>query len=162
MTTVEEEITPEPEKTAEADTTAKPLPVPEEEEEEEEKPDFTPIIGIKTNLLYWATIMPDFHSYTFVPNLEVEWYFAKRWSLSAQGNFALWDYNGGDWFGVSSWSIEPRWWIWGDSKFRWIYLGVYGQVGDYDVQNDRVDRDGNTGKMWGAGLSVGAVIPFGE
>lgn len=160
VSTVEEEITPEPEETAEADTTAKPLPVPEEEEEEEEKPDFTPIIGIKTNLLYWATIMPDFHSYTFVPNLEVEWYFAKRWSLSAQGNFALWDYNGGDWFGVSSWSIEPRWWIWGDSKFRWIYLGVYGQVGDYDVQNDRVDRDGNTGKMWGAGLSVGAVIPF--
>ncbi len=148
------------EEPAAADTTAKKQPAPEKEEPDEEKPEFTPIIGIKTNLLYWATVMPDFNSYTFVPNLEVEWFFAKRWSLTALGNFALWDYNGGDWFGVSSWSIEPRWWIWGDSKFRWIYLGVYGQVGDYDVQNDRVDRDGNTGKMWGAGLSVGAVIPF--
>lgn len=130
---------------------------------QKEKPrEFRPLLAVKTNLLYWATVMPDFKSYTFVPNLEIEWFFKDRWSLSGTGNFAKWSYGNGNFFGISSWSIEPRWWFKGDGRFRWFYLGAYGQVGDYDVQNDRVSLDGNTGKLWGAGLSLGAVIPFSD
>lgn len=122
--------------------------------------EFRPLLAVKTNLLYWATVMPDFKSYTYVPNLEIEWFFKDRWSLSGTGNFAKWSYGNGKFFGISSWSIEPRWWFKGDGRFRWFYLGAYGQVGDYDVQNDRVSLDGNTGKLWGVGLSLGVAIPF--
>lgn len=121
---------------------------------------FRPLIAIKTNLLYWATAMPDFHSYTYVPNLEAEWFFSDRWSLSGTGNYTNRGYGNGEFFGISSWSLEPRWWFNGDGLYRWFYLGVYGQVGDYDVKNPRTEPDGRTGNLWGTGLSFGVAIPF--
>lgn len=121
---------------------------------------FCPVIAVKTNLLEWAGVMPDFRHYTFVPNLEVEWYFRDRWSLSGKGSYIKRGYGGNKFFAVSSWSIEPRLWMWGDGRFRWLYLGVYGQIGDYDVQNNRMDFTGATGRFWSSGLSLGAVIPF--
>lgn len=121
---------------------------------------FRPVLAVKTNLLEWAGVMPDFHRYTFVPNLELEYYFLDRWSVSGKGSYIKRGYGGGRFFAVSSWSLEPRWWPWGDGRFRWLYLGVYGQAGDYDVQNDRVTSDGSTGRFWSTGLSLGAAIPF--
>lgn len=126
------------------------------------KREFRPLLAVKTNLLYWAGVMPDFRHYTFVPNLEIEYFFKERWSLSATGNYMKRSYGSGDFFGISSWSVEPRWWFKGDGRFRWFYLGAYGQVGDYDAQNSRTALDGTTGKLWGAGLSVGAAIPFSD
>ena len=117
---------------------------------------------ISTNLLYWATVMPDFKSYTFVPNLELEWFINNRWSLAGEGSFANWRYRDNRWFGISSWSVEPRWWLNGDGRFRWLYIGAYGQVGDYDVQDNETDWNGNTGKLWGLGLSAGVAIPFSK
>lgn len=139
-----------------AETPAEEMPEPAPEEE---KP-FRPLLAVKTNVLYWAGLMPDFRNYSFIPNLELEYFFLDRWSVAAAGNYAKWDYSGDDWFGISTWSVEPRWWIWGDGKYRWIYLGLYGEVGDYDVQNNRIAIDGYTGKLWSTGLSVGAALPF--
>ena len=127
----------------------------------DERP-FRPMLSVKTNLLYWAGIMPDFHRYTFVPNLEVEWFIGNRWSLAGDGNYAKWGYGDDDFYGISSWSIEPRWWLKGDGRFRWFYLGAYGQIGDYDAQNSRITLDGSTGRLWGAGVSIGAAIPFSD
>lgn len=127
-----------------------------------DKREFRPLLAVKTNLLYWATVMPDFKSYTFVPNLEIEYFFKERWSLSGTGNFIKRSYGSGKYFGLSSWSVEPRWWFKGDGRFRWFYLGAYGQVGDYDTQNSRTANDGNTGTLWGTGLSLGAAIPFSD
>lgn len=121
---------------------------------------FRPVIAVKTNLLEWAGVMPDFRHYTFVPNLEVEWFFRDRWSLSGKGSYIKRSYGGDKFFAMSSWSIEPRLWIWGNSRFRWLYLGAYGQIGDYDVQNSRTVFTGATGRFWGTGLSLGAAIPF--
>lgn len=122
---------------------------------------FRPLLAVKTNLLAWATVMPDFRSYTFVPNLELEYFFADRWSLHAQGNFAKWSYRSGErFFGLSAWSVEPRWWPGGSGCYRWLYAGVYGEAGDYDVQDEGQRLDGTTGKLWSAGISVGAAIPF--
>ena len=159
---------PEPQREPEPEPEPAPEPLePEQAAEPEPAPEavlpaaeFRPLLAVKTNLLYWATLMPDFHSYTFVPNLELEWFFCDRWSLAGTGNYAKWGYGGGDFFGISSWSLEPRFWFSGNGKFRWFYLGVYGQAGDYDAQNDRLDRDGATGKLWSTGLSFGATIPF--
>ena len=137
-------------------------PVEETVTEEKSDDDFRPLIAIKTNLLYWATVMPDFKSYTFVPNLELEWFINNRWSLAGEGSFANWRYRDNRWFGISSWSVEPRWWLNGDGRFRWLYIGAYGQVGDYDVQDNETDWNGNTGKLWGLGLSAGVAIPFSK
>ena len=149
----EEQVRPEPAVQQEAEPVVLPLGG---------KREFRPLLAVKTNLLYWAGVMPDFRHYTFVPNLEIEYFFKERWSLSATGNYMKRSYGSGDFFGISSWSVEPRWWFKGDGRFRWFYLGAYGQVGDYDAQNSRTALDGTTGKLWGAGLSVGAAIPFSD
>ena len=123
---------------------------------------FRPFISVKTNLVYWTTAMPDFNSYTFVPNLEAEYFFCDRWSVAGTGNYAKWGYGDGKFFGISSWSLEPRWWIWGDGKYRWIYVGLYGQMGDYDVQNGGDGQFGYTGPFWSTGLSFGVTVPFSK
>lgn len=174
--TVERAEEPQPQRPAEEATAERPAdkeeqvrPEPAVQQEAEPvvlpsggKREFRPLLAVKTNLLYWAGVMPDFRHYTFVPNLEIEYFFKERWSLSATGNYMKRSYGSGDFFGISSWSVEPRWWFKGDGRFRWFYLGAYGQVGDYDAQNSRTALDGTTGKLWGAGLSVGAAIPFAD
>lgn len=173
--TVEPVDTPQPQCPAEETAAERPVtdseqvrtePVAEYEAEPslpaKDKREFRPLLAVKTNLLYWAGVMPDFRHYTFVPNLEIEYFFKERWSLSATGNYMKRGYGSGDFYGISSWSVEPRWWFKGDGRFRWFYLGAYGQVGDYDAQNSRTALDGTTGKLWGAGLSVGAAIPFSD
>lgn len=149
---------PEPQPRVQPEPEPAPEPVPAAPVGKE----FRPLLAVKTNLLYWGTIMPDFHSYTFVPNLELEYFFKDMWSVSGTVNWAKWGYRGDQFFGISSYSLEPRWWIWGDGRYRWIYLGLYGQVGDYDAQNERSELTGDTGKHWSTGLSVGAAIPFSK
>lgn len=139
-----------------------PAVVPAPEVNVSDERTFRPMLSVKTNLLYWVGIMPDLYRYTFVPNLEVEWFIGDRWSLAGVGNYAKWGYGDDDFYGISSWSIESRWWLKGDGRFRWFYVGVYGQMGDYDAQNSRIPLDGSTGKLWGAGLSIGAAIPFSD
>lgn len=129
-------------------------------ESQEQHKEFEPLFSVKTNLLYWATVMPDFHSYTFVPNLELEWFFCDSWSLSAIGNFAKWPCRDDEFFGISTWSAEPRWWPSKKGTFRWFYLGAYFQGGSFDVQNERVTFDGNTGRLFSAGISAGVAIPI--
>lgn len=154
---------PEPQPQAEPEPAPEPAPVTEPTSMADPSAKaFRPLLAVKTNLLYWGTIMPDFHSYTFVPNLELEYFFKEMWSVSGTVNWAKWGYGSDNFFGISSYSLEPRWWIWGDGRYRWIYLGLYGQVGDYDTQNERSTLTGDTGKHWSTGLSVGAAIPFSK
>lgn len=170
--TVEQTATPQPQQPVEESVAGQPAAEPEQPRQtvvaQPEpvvlpscgKREFRPLLAVKTNLLYWAGVMPDFKHYTFVPNLEIEYFFKEHWSLSATGNYMKRSYGNDDFFSISAWSVEPRWWFRGDGRFRWFYLGAYGQVGDYDVQNNRTALDGTTGKLWGAGLSAGAAIPF--
>lgn len=157
---VEEVVTPQPE--PEPEPAVEPAPVPVEPAAEEEEPVFRPLLAVKTNLLYWAGVMPDFRSYTFVPNLEVEVFLGKAWSVAGSVNYNERRYGDEDrnYFGVSTWSVEGRRWFKADGRFRWLHGGVYVEWGDYDVQNSRVTMDGHTGTTWGVGLSLGAAIPF--
>ena len=171
--TVEQTATPQPQQSVGEPAAEQPAAEPEQPRQavvaqpepvpvlpSADKRAFHPLLAVKTNLLYWAGVMPDFKHYTFVPNLEIEYFFKEHWSLSATGNYMKRSYGNDDFFSISAWSVEPRWWFKGDGRFRWFYLGAYGQVGDYDVQNNRTALDGTTGKLWGAGLSAGAAIPF--
>ena len=57
---------PVPQDTVPAATPVEPAPAAEVLPAKEEA-GFRPLIAVKTNLLYWATLMPDFKGYTFVP-----------------------------------------------------------------------------------------------
>lgn len=120
---------------------------------------FPPRIAVKTNLLYWIGVMPDFKHYSFLPNLEVEWFIHRNWSVVLNGAYSKWGAGKDKFFGVSSWSIEPRYWL-GKFKYAELYTGVYFQCGDYDNQNLHISEFGNTGTFYGAGLSVGTYIPL--
>lgn len=160
--TVEQTATPQPQQSVGEPAAEQPAAEPEQPRQavvaqpepvpvlpSADKRAFHPLLAVKTNLLYWAGVMPDFKHYTFVPNLEIEYFFKEHWSLSATGNYMKRSYGNDDFFSISAWSVEPRWWFKGDGRFRWFYLGAYGQVGDYDVQNSRTALDGTTGKLTG-------------
>jgi len=120
------------------------------------------MLALKTNLLYWAGVMPDFHYYTITPNIEAEVFFADRWSISGSWVYAKWDARKDDFWGISSWTLEPRYWIKGNGSFQGVYLGIYGSIGDFDVQNDRIREYGNTGDFYSAGISAGVLFPLSD
>lgn len=133
-----------------------------------ERMKLSPIVGIKTNAMSWAGVTSEFEYKTFMPNLTAEVFFLDRWSAQASGTYSYWDYDGGKQFwGVSGYSVEPRFWPFsGDGLYRWLYVGLFGQFGDFDVRS--IEGDGNkggattnyTGTYWQGGLSLGCYIPL--
>ena len=120
--------------------------------------DFTPTIAVGTNLLEWAGFRPDFSHTTVIPNIYVEYYFLKRWSAKAAFSYCDWSYSDGNRYqGLSSYSVEPRFWWKNDGKYRGLFLGVYGQLGDY---NQKCPIENYTGKYYSGGLSVGYLFPL--
>lgn len=120
---------------------------------------FTPFLGIKSNLFYWIGLMPDFKHYNWTPNLSVEGYFANRWSVNLTGAYAERKVGKDKHFGVSAVSLEPRFWLDGSGSYRWLYAGLYGELGEFDNQRIHIS-DNRTGEFAGAGISVGVYIPF--
>ena len=84
--------------------------------------------------------------------------------FSAQVSFAYaMPYNKGDQYNLFSMTcleVEPRWWLWGDSRFRGLYAGVYGQYGSFNVRIKEELEDNSTGLFYGAGISVGWLQPI--
>lgn len=123
-----------------------------------------PLLSVKTNLYTWAGMTPDFDYTAFTPNLSAEFFFARRWSAVASAAYADWDYDSGKChWGVSAYSLEPRFWVNGDGCYRWCYVGIYGQLGDFDnrsVDSGRIagGTANCTGTYWEGGLSVGCYI----
>jgi len=119
-------------------------------------------IGVKTNALLFAGLLPDGSMYSPVANGAVEVYFMDR--FSAQVSFACaMPYNKGDkynLFGMVNLEVEPRWWLWGNSRFNGLYAGVYGQYGDFDVSIKEKLEDNSTGSFYGGGISVGWLQPL--
>ena len=123
-----------------------------------------PLLSVKTNLYTWAGMTPDFYYTAFTPNLSAEFFFARRWSAVASAAYADWDYDSGKChWGVSAYSLEPRFWVNGDGCYRWCYVGIYGQLGDFDNRSTDSGRIAGgtancTGTYWEGGLSVGCYI----
>lgn len=119
---------------------------------------FTPTIAIGTNLLQWAGFHPDFTHATAIPNIYAEYYFRKHWSVKGTFAYCNWSYDKGKRFqGISSYSIEPRFWFQADSKFRGAFFGIYAQLGDY---NQKCEEQNYTGKYHSEGISAGYLLPI--
>lgn len=126
-----------------------------------------PLLSLKTDLVSWAGLTPELEHTVFMPNLSVELFLAHRWSLNLTGMYADRDYDGGDrHWGVSAYSLEPRFWFGGDESRHWFYTGIYGQAGDFDNRSTDADRlaEGTancTGAYLQCGLSLGCYLPLG-
>lgn len=118
----------------------------------------TPTLAIGINLLQWAGFRPDFTHTTTIPNIYVEYYFLKRWSVKGAFAYGNWSYDDGKRFqGISSYSIEPRFWLKNDETFRGFFVGIYGQAGDY---NQKDNEQNHTGKYYSGGVSAGYLLPI--
>lgn len=124
-----------------------------------------PFLALKTDLLLWGGVLPNFKMGTWTPNLSVEFYFARCWSVQAGGIFANWDALGGskELFALSAADVEVRLWLGKASAYRGLFIGAFGQYGEYDVQQGmQVSSLGNTGNFRGAGIGLGWLLPFGR
>lgn len=132
-------------------------------------------LSVKTNLLPWCTLAPSillgdgpvaFNRGSFMPNLELEYCFRERWSIDASFLYSYYSYgsNPDNLWGVSSVTLEPRFWLTGDNRFRWMWVGAFGQYGDFDIRGEKISTDGlygQTGKFASGGISIGCMIPLG-
>lgn len=112
-------------------------------------------IGLKTNMLYDALL---------IPTLGAEIYVGRNVSIAGQWSYAWWSRN-----------VRHRYWRYygGDAGARWWFgrladkkpltghhIGIYGQIFTYDFEN------GGSGQMgakfnYGGGIEYGFALPIG-
>ncbi|MDE5744452.1 MAG: DUF3575 domain-containing protein [Paramuribaculum sp.] len=117
---------------------------------------------LKTNLLYYAILMP---------NLEVEWKFADRWSAALEFQGAWYAKNDPHKvYRVATVMPEVRYWIMERSRWNGMYVGAFVGAGLYDLCDGKKGHEGegglvgiSAGYMWAIGkhLSLDAGIGLG-
>jgi hypothetical protein len=119
----------------------------------------TPVFAaLKTNLLYDAALLP---------NLSVEWYMGKNWSLLVEGNWSWWTFDRP----IQNWwyhriqvgGIELRKWVKSPYPLHGHALGVYTMLGNYDVRfftKDEYTKGSLSYQSWSAGLSYNYSFPI--
>jgi hypothetical protein len=92
------------------------------------------LFSLKTNLLLWAGVLPDFKHTTPVANAALEYYITDCWSVELGAMYSYWRYDSNREFqGISGYRLEPRYrFALPGDRFE-LYLGIYGRVGDYDL-----------------------------
>jgi hypothetical protein len=129
-----------------------------------------PLFAIKTNALLWAGIQSDSKHTTFVANIALEYFITSNWSIEAGAMYSYWHYNSDrEFHGISGYRLEPRYYVAFPGEWLDVYLGLYGRVGDYNMQKEAVDSDdvgqptvNYTGNYWDAGLSAGLTFNLGR
>jgi hypothetical protein len=108
-----------------------------------------PFMGINTNALYWAFL---------IPNIGVELYLGNRYSLLCDGTYKWKTFSAKhNRYNISTITGELRYWFTGGKTFTGWYLGAYGRYGEYDI---KLGHTGRTGYVGGGGLSGGYVFSF--
>lgn len=102
-------------------------------------------IALSSNLLSWATLAPD---------LGIEVYIGKKFSIAADGSYGMWNHSHSS-YSIRTWSIggEARYWLQSRQYgFRRTYIGLSVRSGEYDLYNS---KDGRWGEALLAGFTVG-------
>ena len=113
-----------------------------------------PPFAIKTNTLYDVAL---------VPNIGLEFFFNRKWSVSANWMYAWWKSDSRSWYWrVYGGDIEGRWWFGKDGygdNFTGHHLGLYAQAGTFDFE---VGKRGQMVDKWsfGGGVSYGYSLPL--
>jgi len=124
-----------------------------------------PMAGIQSNLLYWAGVTSDLDHHYTTPNVSLEYFLGKRWSLNAEGVYTSIDKKDADneiWAN-SGLSLESRYWLKDDQRFKGLFVGAYGLYGDFNVKlNSLSTANGYTGNYYEGGLSLGYQLQIFE
>lgn len=122
-----------------------------------ESPTYIPLVGVKTNLFYWSGFTPEMKWKQVLPNLSLEVFLGKRWSLTLDGAYTSHLRNGNDLkkYAFSSFGSEFRVWLNDDSLFKGFYGGIYVDGGEFDLTPKYPEGTGHTGSYVGTGLTVG-------
>jgi len=104
-----------------------------------------PLFALKTNLLQWVGVQPDFTYTTPVANVALEYYINSCLSVELGAMYSYWRFNSNQEFqGISGYRLEPRYRfalpVWGE-RFG-VYLGAYARFGDYDLRTLRSIENG--------------------
>ena len=123
------------------------LHITRQQERREHK--FIPM-AISTNLLYDALA---------VPNLGIEFYLGKNYSVKANWMYAWWSRdNRHRYWRAYGGDLDVRRWFGGTRPLTGHHIGIYGQMLTYDFEFGGKGYQG--GKWtWGAGLSYGYSLP---
>jgi hypothetical protein len=121
-----------------------------------------PVVALKTNVLYWAGITPEFERNDPLPNGELEWFFKKHWSLNFDAAYIYQRRNNADneIYATSGYGLEGRYWLNRRGQYSGLYGGIYGITGDFDIKLNRISSSGDTGDFNDAGLSLGVYLPI--
>ena len=114
----------------------------------EEKGDPLHRFALKTNLLYYAALMPNF---------ELQWRMNELWTLSLDANIAWWSSEAKHkYYQIAMISPELRRWINPRGPWHGMYAGVFVGGGWYDLENGKTGYKGEGGL---AGVSFGYMWP---
>ena len=81
-------------------------------------------IGVKSNLLYWATT---------TPNLGVETALGKKHTAQVFFGFNPWKQSGGDQSSLRHWLLQPEYRYWFCQSFNGWFLGVHAMGGQFNA-----------------------------
>lgn len=121
------------------------------------------ILGLSTNLYSLCGFTLQAKRTTFMPNVGIEYFAFRHWSLAASALYSSLDFGQDEFWGISAYTVEPRFWINGNGKYRGFYLGLYGRAGDFDIRRsvvEHVTTDNQTGTYYEGGASLGYVLPL--
>lgn len=111
-------------------------------------------MAIKTNLLYDALL---------VPNIGVEFYLGRQWSVSANWMYSWWKTDRHHWYWRTyGGDLAVRKWLGKKAKEKPLqghHLGVYGQMITYDFEWGGRGYLGDRWS-WGVGLEYGYSLPI--
>ena len=111
-------------------------------------------MAVKTNMLYDLAL---------VPNIGVEFYLGKRWSVAADWMYAWWETDRRHWYWrVYGGAVEIRHWLGKKAKEKSLtghHVGLYGGIVTYDFE---LGGRGYLGDKWsyGGGVSYGYSCPI--
>ncbi|MDE6276773.1 MAG: DUF3575 domain-containing protein [Muribaculaceae bacterium] len=113
-----------------------------------ETPDPIHRLAIKTNMLYYALLLP---------NLEVEYLINHNWSVALEGDLAWWGkYSREKSYRLAIVSPEVKRWIRPRAPWHGLYVGAFVGAGLYDLENG---KKGYYGEGIMGGFSVGYMWP---
>lgn len=121
-------------------------------------------MALKTNMLYDAA---------FTPNVGIEFYLGRRWSIGANWMYAWWDNQSKDQFWrIYGGDLELRRYVGRRSKEKPLtghHIGLYGQIATYDFSfGDRGYMGGEPGgnifdkPSYGGGFAYGYALPVAK
>lgn len=109
-------------------------------------------IALKTNLLFYAILMP---------NIEIEWMFADRWSAALEFQGAWYAKNEPHKvYRLSTLTPEVRYWVINRSRWHGMYTGIFAGGGLYDLCNGK--KEGHEGEGIMVGVSAGYMWPISK